>query len=303
MKRFLVFAAILTIVALACAPAFAFEFIVGAAAGSLNNATNYADSGFSASTGDSAAPSCPADSRYSGTTVYFGPSRFARASFNPANTGFYKIQLAWPNTAGQTDTSVTLYTGAETGGAADQWGNAAQQGVITKGTMDMYYKSTNVWNTFTTAQLTAGTAYKVGIYGGHKSLNAAPDLTNRVAIAGFRFASATPGQAVATGLNGGNELSWTAGEFNSFFDVWFGDSETTMSKIGTVDAATLSMGMDYEGLAPGTYFWRVDSGNLDITTAGLIQSFTIQAVPEPGSLLALGTGLIGLVAVIRRKRS
>ena len=301
MKRFLVFATVLTIVALACAPAFAFEFIV-ASRNTGPNFGNYSETGgWADSTGSSTAPGLGAGSRYSGTSTYFGPSRQALATFNPATTGYYDISLAWPSSGGEKQTAVTLYTGAShTSGTLDQWGNNGPGGVITAGTMDMYYRATNVWNKFTTAKLTTGTNYKVGVYGGYKAPNA---NENRVCVAGFMFTSVTPGAVTGGALNLDNELSWTAGANNSFFNVYFGESAETLSFVGTVDENTLSMGVDFDYLAPGTYYWKVDAGNVDLTTAGEVYSFTVAAVPEPGSMLALGTGLIGLLGVIRRKKS
>lgn len=303
MKRFLVFATVLTIVALACAPAFAFEFQVESRSGGLNYG-NFAQSGFANSTGNSSASGVSQiGSMYSGTTVYFGPSRFARALFTPTTSGYYNIDLAWPSTAGQTQTAVTLYTGAETGGDLDQWGNAAQQGVITRGTMDMYYRATNTWNRFTTAKLNTGTGYKVGVYGGYKSLNAAPDLSNRVAVQAFKFSSAVAGAVTAGALNEFNELSWTKGANNAAFNVYFGMEGEPLSMIGTLDESVTTMAVDYDYLAAGTYFWRVDAVNVDNVTTGSVYSFVVEAVPEPSSFLALGTGLIGLLGVIRRKKS
>lgn len=164
-------------------------FIVESRSGGLNFA-NYTDAGFANSTGNVTAPGCTATigSRYSGTTVYFGPTRYAQFSFTPAVSGLYQIDLAWTSTAGQYDTAVNVYTGNAVGTSTDAWGNTnAPDGIVFSRTMDMYYKGVGVWNNVTTIPLTAGTTYKVGIYGGHKSLNAAPDLSNRVAAGAASF--------------------------------------------------------------------------------------------------------------------
>jgi hypothetical protein len=51
------------------------------------------------------------------------------------------------------------------------------------------------------------------------------------------------------------------------------------------------------GLAPGTYVWTWGSGNADSLTVIIPGS----AVPEPSSLLLLGSGALGLLGVVRRK--
>lgn len=156
------------------------------------NFGNYSDSGFADSgSGAATAPGCTAiGSRYSGTTVYFGPTRQAVFTFTPGESGLYDIELAWPSTAGQKDTAVVLYTGASSGADVDPWGNAGPGGVVARTTMDMYYRVANVWNmAFDDVTLNAGTTYKVGIYGGHMSLNnaAAGDPSNRVVAGAVQF--------------------------------------------------------------------------------------------------------------------
>jgi len=162
-------------------------FIIENRAGGLNLANYSETGGWANSSGPVNAPGCTPNigSRYSGTTVYFGPNRQAVFSFTPDVTGPYDIELAWPSTAGQPDTAVVLYTGVSFGGEQDPWGNAGPGGVIARTTMDMYYKNAGVWNlAFDDVVLTAGTTYKVGIYGGHASTSG---LDNRVAIGAAQF--------------------------------------------------------------------------------------------------------------------
>jgi hypothetical protein len=134
------------------------------------NFGNYTDSGWADSSGNVNAPGCTPNigSRYSGTGVYFGPTRQAIFSFTPDVTGLYDISLAWTNAAGQTDTAVVLYTGPSSGADVDPWGNAGPGGVVARTTMNMYYTAPYVWNlAFNDVALFAATTYKVGIYGGH----------------------------------------------------------------------------------------------------------------------------------------
>ena len=157
------------------------------------NLSNYSETGgWATSAGPVNAPGCTLNigSTYSGTSVYFGPGRQAVFSFSPTVTGPYDISLAWPNSAGQTDTAVVLYTGVSSGADLDPWGNAGPGGVVARTTMNMYYRVPGIWNlAFNDVSLTAGTTYKVGIYGGHASVS--PDVSNRV-IAGAAMFDLVP---------------------------------------------------------------------------------------------------------------
>src|ERR1035437_439148 len=302
----------------AYAPAFAqYTYIVEGGPGGQHT-SSYTDASFAASSGTDTAAGCTATgTRYSGTGTYFGPSRYAQATFTPATSGYYQIDLSWPSTAGQISTAVNLYTGAATGGPTDRWGNTGGPvGVITSGTMNMYYANINTWDTFTTAQLNAGTAYHVGLYGGYKTpyaggVTPADGSANRVAIGGFRFMAATPVGVTYTGLANhatdvpmtGTWLSWTAGSQDSFCNVWFGTSAGSLTEIGAgLSASTVSLNLDSQNLQGGTqYFWKVDAGNVDVTTAGTVYDFTTVAVPEPSTaVLSLLGGLGTMVWMSRR---
>jgi len=165
-------------------------FIVENRSGGQNLANYYETGGWANSSGNVNAPGCTPNigCRYSGTTVYFGPTRQAVFKFTPDVTGPYDISLAWTSTAGQKDTAVVLYTGVEHGGDLDPWGNAGPGDVIQRTTMDMYYVNYGIWNlAFDDVVLTAGTTYKVGIYGGHVSLNNTQDPSNRVTSGAAMF--------------------------------------------------------------------------------------------------------------------
>ncbi len=123
--------------------------------------------------------------------------------------------------------------------------------------------------------------------------------------------SATPTKVTNTGpANGatgivltgaGNELTWTAGQYNSFFDVFCDTNANPTTKVAS-DITALTFDPDGLGLASSTtYFWKVVAKNVDLSATGDIWSFT--TVPEPGSMLALGTGLLGLFGFIRRRKA
>lgn len=269
--------------------------------------SGYSESGWAGSSGSSTAPGLGANgSRYSSAGTYFGPTRYAQFTYNPAQTGYWHIDLAWPSTAGEKNTAVNLYTGAAVGSTTDQWGNTnAPNGIIVAGTMDMYYRATSTWNRFTTAKLTAGTDYKVGIYAGYKAPGADGVASNRVAIDGVQFESATPGAPVLAGpADGATDvevdaiLNWVGGQYNSFFDVYV---EANNPNPGIVLGSNLVEGstfLDPGDLLPGTtYYWKVVAKNVDLSTSSAIWSFT--TVPDPATIALLGMG--GLMFIRRRR--
>lgn len=180
-----------TVACLALVSAAQAGFIVESRSGGLNFANYHETGGFANSSGNVNAPDCTPNigSRYSGTTVYFGPSRMAVFAFTPTESGKYQIDLAWPSTGGQKETAVVLYTGNDSGGDADPWGNLnGPMDVVDRTTADMYYVNAGVWNTvFPEIDMAAGTTYKVGIYGGYMSLNNTADPSNRVAAGAAQF--------------------------------------------------------------------------------------------------------------------
>ena len=237
----------------------------------------------------------------SSTGTYFGPSRYAQFNYAPTTTGYYEIDLAWISTAGQIGTAVNLYTGVATGGAADRLGNTGgPQGIITSGTMNMYYAGVGAWNQFTTAQLNSGTTYHVGIYGGYKTpyaggVTPADPSANRVTASAVRFMAATPVGVTYSGLANhatdvaltGTSLSWTAGSYCTRSSTCgLAPRAGSLAEIGTgLSASTLSLNLDSQDLQGGTqYFWRVDAGNVDAPLAtGTVFDFTTVAVPEPST--------------------
>jgi hypothetical protein len=123
----------------------------------------------------------------------------------------------------------------------------------------------------------------------------------------YKTRLATPGNGV-TGIaltGAGNDLSWTAGSKDSFFDVYFGTSSGSLTKVGAdLSVTTLSFDPDSLGLLGGTqYFWRVDAKNVDIITPGTEFAFTTLAVPEPSTAVLSLLGGLGLLAWNSRRRT
>jgi hypothetical protein len=312
----------------AYAPAFAqTPFIIEDRSGGLNY-TDFTSSGWATSGGNVNAPGCTLNigSMYSPTGTSYGPSRYAQFSYAPTTTGYYEVDLAWTLSAGEINTAVNLYTGAATGNStADIWGNTGgPQGIVYSTTMNMLNNGTSgtgagTWKPVTTAQLTSGTTYNLGIYGGYKTpyaggATAADANANRVIAGAARFIAAAPLAVTYSGpANGatgvavtGTALGWTAGSYDSFYNVWFGTSAGSLTEIGTgLSASTLSLNLDNQNLQGGTeYFWRVDAGNVDAPLAtGSEFDFTTVAVPEPSTAVLSLLGGLGLAAWISRRRT
>lgn len=167
-------------------------------------------------------------------------------------------------------------------------------------TTNAFGSPSGAWNTIGTLKATS-TTIKVRFDENNAT-------TNRWYLDQIRLTSATPGAIAYTGIaDGANDvaakgscLSWAAGANSSFFDVYLGPSADSLTKVATVEEGTTSY--DLGTLAPfQTFFWKITVRNVDVSTPGSVYSFT--TVPEPGSLLALGTGLIGLLGFIRRRQA
>jgi hypothetical protein len=309
---------------LVVSPAFAqFTYIVENGTGGQHS-SSYTDAGFSASSGNVNAPGCTLNigSKYSGTGSFFGPSRYAQFSFAPTTAGYYEVDLAWTLSAGEISTAVNLYTGAAIGNtAADIWSNTGgPMGVIYGTTMNMLNNGTSgtgtgTWKPVTTAQLGAGTTYKVGLYGGYKTpyaggVTPADSSANRVIAGAARFIAATPGAIANTGIANnaidialtGSQLSWNAGQYDSLYNVWFGTSSGSLTEVAA-GLSSRTLNLDGQNLQGGTeYFWRVDPVNVDVTTTGSLFDFTTVSVPEPSALALALLGGAGWL-VVRRRRS
>ena len=129
------------------------------------------------------------------------------------------------------------------------------------------------------------------------------------------WAASTPWAPVnySTGINNGatdvvltgsgNELRWAPGAGDSFFNLYLGTSSGSLTKIADkLSEATLTFDLDSQNLQAGTqYFWRVDGGNVDMTTPGIEWSFT--TIPEPSTAVLSLLGGLGLAGWISRRRT
>lgn len=211
-------------------------------------------------------------------------------------TGYYTAYTTWgTNTSGKTNS---------------QWNLTSATGVTTTYLDQANIANKSLWWSLGTQKFNANDAAHTKI----TLTNANQTTSGSLYVHSVKFEAATPDAVTNTGPADGvaaaletfGNLSWTAGANTMFFDVYFGQTSGALDLyMGDLTADTLVA--DIAGMIDygQTYYWRVDAKNVDVVTQGAEWSFSTNAlaVPEPGSMLALATGLIGLVGVIRRKRA
>jgi MYXO-CTERM domain-containing protein len=225
---------------------------------------------------------------YAGDTT---PAKTGTYKFTPAadKGGYYNVYATWPTNAYASGIPAPTWT-VQNAGA-----NVVIALAQTSGG--------NAWNSLATGvKLNASTLYTTVV------ATAATGVSNKRTYAdSVAWVAATPGaptntapadMAVGIPQTGpGNELSWAAGAYSSFFDVFLDISSTPTTKVGA-DLTGTSFDPDALELLPNqTYYWKVVAKNVDVSTSGAVWSFT--TTPEPATMALLGLGALFL----RRRRA
>ena len=95
----------------------------------------------------------------------------------------------------------------------------------------------------------------------------------------YKATSPSPANG-ATGRSVSISLSWQDGGGATSYDVYWGTSPASLSKVSTQTSPSYSPSMNYST----TYYWRIDSKNSTGTTTGDVWSFTTASAPSPGSV-------------------
>ncbi len=143
----------------------------------------------------------------------------------------------------------------------------------------------------TASLITAGAASSGVTTSGVRGLAEFPD--------NFPLVATLSSDAVEVGLFFGNDES-------SVFDVILSVFDSGNVLLGTVTVQSNANDFvdQFIGLRSDTVFRRVEISYQNVGLAVFIDDFTvgISPIPEPSTLLLLGTGLVGLVGYSRRKR-
>ncbi|HOX57686.1 MAG TPA: PEP-CTERM sorting domain-containing protein [Candidatus Paceibacterota bacterium] len=282
--------------------AFYVNVLEARATGGAQNTPNFTMNGPAVSTAKSTAAPLAGwtGGVLSGTGTYYAgdttPIKWGDWSFTPGTGygGYYDVYATWVNvTVAQNMPPIWTVNNA---GAAVVVSPAQTSGG-------------NAWNLLGAGlKFNQGTAYSTrlatpGTGTGGKRASFDSVAWAASAPAAVTYNAILPDDATDIALTGaGNDLSWTAGSYNSFFDVWFGTTSGSLTKVATLAEGTTSW--DPESLAPlslGTqYFWRIDAGNVDRLAGGTEYNFTT-LVPEPSSALLGLLGGLGLMWIARRR--
>ncbi len=231
----------------------------------------------------------------SGTGSYYAgdttPVKWGQWAFTPATGqgGYYNVFATWANYA--------------TPGGCDWVVNHAG-GAYANATLQQTGSNGNAWqkvNGSAALLFNAGTAYATRL-----NTIVAGTSGKRVYFDSIKWESVAPGAPTNTGPgNGATDveldamLTWNAGQYNSFFDVFVEANNSNPSvKVGS-NLAAGTTSLDPGDLLPSTtYYWKVVAKNVDQSASGAVWSFT--TTPDPATLVLMGLG--GLM-FIRRRRS
>lgn len=102
-----------------------------------------------------------------------------------------------------------------------------------------------------------------------------------------------------TQLGGTEPVTWDNFMLESYTPNYSGVG-TGPASDATFDPGTQKFSWDPVGSPRGDYVWKVTASNAAGSDVGRL-TVQIKAVPEPGTIALVGLGMVGLVALARRR--
>jgi len=220
----------------------------------------------------------------------------------------------WGASGGNDTPEANLYALTQAAGAAPGWRSGSEKFVLWFGDATGHvptdsggtYPGPSTADTITALQNAGVTvlAFNMGNLDGSGQATAITSATGGTLYSGFGSNVVT---TIVNAIGSGFSNYTTVGIDSAAVPAGLGISVVPVSYSGSYDRSvdrTFTFDVTFTGLAAGTYafdlYGTVDGGRI-ATEGDVITVGDVSAIPEPSSLLLMGTGLVGLFAFGRKK--